>query len=138
MMEMMDLAVVGAHMRGLPLNGELLALDAAFGREARTLPCYRLYALPGAGPARPGLLRVAEGMGAGIDLEVWTIPVAAVGRLLARIPPPLSLGTLFLADGTRPKGFLVEAEGVRAAEDVSGFGGWRAYLQSLVPSGASA
>ncbi len=137
-MERMDLAVVGAHMRGLPLNDELVALDATFARTARTKLCYRLYALSGAGPARPGLLRVSDGEGAAIDLEVWAMPVEAVGRLLGKIPAPLSLGTLLLDDGTSPKGFLVEAEGVRAAVDVSGFGGWRAYLQSLIASGAPA
>ena len=125
---MMEVAVVGSHLSGLPLNGELLALGATLRRAGATRPCYRLYALPGGPPPRPGLLRVAEGEGVAIAVEVWAVPLAEVGRLLARIPAPLGLGTLLLADGSAPKGFLVEAEGVRGAEDISRFGGWRAYL----------
>ncbi|WP_368045437.1 amidase [Pseudoroseomonas cervicalis] len=124
----LEIAVVGAHMSGLPLNGELLALEASFLRTARTMPCYRLYRLPGGPPERPGLLRVAPGAGHAIALEVWSLPLARIGALLAAIPAPLGLGTLLLEDGGTPKGFLVEAEGIRQAEDISDSGGWRAWL----------
>lgn len=124
----LEVALVGAHMAGLPLNGQITALGGRFLRAARTEPCYRLYALPGGPPARPGLLRVPPGAGAAIVLEVWAIPTECVGALLAAIPPPLGLGTVRLADGTAPKGFLAEAEGVRGAEDISAHGGWRAFL----------
>jgi allophanate hydrolase len=128
MSAMLEVAVVGAHLSGLPLNGELTALGAALLRAVDTEPCYRLYALPGVPPLRPGLLRVPAGEGAAIATEVWAVPLARVGTLLAGIPAPLGLGTLRLADGSTPKGFLVEAEGVRGAEDISRFGGWRGFL----------
>lgn len=124
----LEIALVGAHMAGLPLNAEIAALGGRFLRAAETEPCYRLFALPGSPPARPGLLRVEAGTGSVIALEVWAIPSERVGALLASIPAPLGLGTLRLADGTAPKGFLAEAEGTRGAEDISRFGGWRAFL----------
>ena len=123
-----EIAVVGAHLSGLPLNRELVALGAAFAREVETAPDYRLFALPGAPPAKPGLLRVGEGAGAGIKAEVWTLDPAGFGAFVARIPAPLGIGTIRLKDGGSVKGFLVEAEAVKAAEDISRFGGWRAYL----------
>ncbi|MGF3022435.1 allophanate hydrolase [Methylobacterium aquaticum] len=123
-----ELVVVGAHLSGLPLNGELTALGARLLRAVATTPDYRLFALPGAGPRRPGLVRVAEGTGTAIATEVWALTADAFGRFVAAIPAPLGIGTLRLADGTTPKGFLCEPEGVREAEDVSGHGGWRAYL----------
>jgi len=122
-----DLVVVGAHMSGLPLNGALLALGATFQRQARTRPCYRLYALDTAPPPRPGLLRVAEG-GAAIEVEVWRLPSAQVGAFLGTIGAPLGLGTVLLDDGTAPKGFLVEQAGLGEAVDITAFGGWRPYL----------
>ena len=128
MIAALEIGLVGAHMAGLPLNGEITGLGGRLLRAARTEPCYRLYALPGGPPHRPGLLRVAENDGVAIALEVWSIPSDRVGALLAAIPAPLGLGTLRLDDGTAPKGFLVEAEGVRGATDISRFGGWRAFL----------
>ncbi|SFV13650.1 allophanate hydrolase [Methylobacterium sp. 174MFSha1.1] len=123
-----ELVVVGAHLSGLPLNGELAALGARLLRAVETAPDYRLYALPGAGPRRPGLVRVAAGTGTAIATEVWALTPEAFGRFVAAIPAPLGIGTLRLSDGTAPKGFLCEPEGVREAEDVSRHGGWRAYL----------
>lgn len=129
----LEIVLVGAHMAGLPLNADIVALEGRFLRAAETEPCYRLFALPGGPPARPGLLRVAAGTGAAIAVEVWAIPSARIGALLASIPAPLGLGTLRLADGTFPKGFLVEAEGTRGAADISHFGGWRAFLAQPRP-----
>ncbi|MGE7413308.1 allophanate hydrolase [Methylobacterium tarhaniae] len=123
-----ELAVVGAHLSGLPLNGELTGLGAQLLRSVATTPDYRLFALPGAGPRRPGLVRVAAGTGTSIATEVWALTPEAFGRFVAAIPAPLGIGTLRLADGTSPKGFLCEPEGVREAQDVSDHGGWRAYL----------
>jgi len=123
----MALAVVGAHLSGLPLNGELRACGGRLLEATRTAPDYRLYALPGA-PARPGLLRVAAGAGAAIEVEVWALPGAEVGRFIDGVPAPLSIGTVNLAGGNGVKGFLVEAEAVRGARDITEFGGWRAYL----------
>jgi allophanate hydrolase len=123
------LGVVGAHLSGLPLNGELQALGARFLERTATAPEYRLYALPDAQPAKPGLLRVASGKGAAIEVEVWALPVDAFGRFVAAVPPPLTIGSLRLADGRTVKGFLVEAEAVAGASDISAFGGWRAFLK---------
>ena len=125
-----EIAVVGAHLSGLPLNRELVELGAAFSREVETTPDYRLFALPGSSPAKPGLLRVGDGAGAAIKAEVWTLEPAGFGAFVARIPSPLGIGSIRLKDGGSVQGFLVEAEAVKAAEDVSRFGGWRAYLKS--------
>jgi allophanate hydrolase len=125
-----EIAVVGAHLLGLPLNHELIELGASFSREVETAPDYRLFALPGSVPAKPGLLRVAGGTGSGIKAEIWTLDPAGFGAFVARIPAPLGIGTIRLSDGGSVKGFLVEAEAVKTAEDVSRFGGWRAYLGS--------
>ncbi|MFF8802642.1 MULTISPECIES: allophanate hydrolase [unclassified Methylobacterium] len=123
-----ELAVIGAHLSGLPLNRELTGLGARFLRAGATRPDYRLYALSGGPPRRPGLLRVAAGAGAAIAAEVWALSPAAFGRFVAAIPAPLSIGTLHLADGTDPKGFLVEAEGIGSGTDITEYGSWQRYL----------
>ena len=128
--ERIEIAVLGAHLSGLPLNRELLDLGASFSREVETAPDYRLFALPGSAPAKPGLLRVTEGAGSAIKAEIWTLDRAGFGDFVARIPAPLGIGTIRLSDGGSVKGFLVEAEAVKAAEDISRFGGWRTYLSS--------
>jgi allophanate hydrolase len=129
------LAVVGAHLAGLPLNPELVALGASFVGEVETAPDYRLYALAGAKPDKPGLLRVADGAGAAIKAEVWALDPQSFGVFVARIPAPLGVGTVRLSDGSTVKGFLVEPEGVAGATDISEFGGWRSYLASLPAAG---
>ena len=123
----MPIMVVGAHMRGLPLNHQLVGLGARFEASRRTAATYRFYRLAGHGPTRPGLVRVADG-GAAIEGEIWRVPIEAVGALLAMIPAPLGLGDLTLDDGRRVKGFVCEAAGTIGAEDISAFGGWRDYL----------
>jgi allophanate hydrolase len=128
--EGLEIAVVGAHLSGLPLNGELVELGGVFVREALTSPDYRLYALPNTTPPKPGLLRVGAGLGARIAVEIWSLPEAAFGRFVAAIPSPLGIGALKFDDGSSAKGFLVEAEAVKDAEDVSSFGGWRAFVKS--------
>jgi len=122
------LAVVGAHLSGMPLNGELQALNARFVSETKTTADYRLFALTGTNPPKPGMLRVADGKGAAIVVEVWALTADAFGRFVAAVPPPLSIGTVRLADGATAKGFLVEATAVEDAQDISSFGGWRAFM----------
>ena len=122
------IAVVGAHLSGMALNGELTALGARLLEKTSTAPDYRLYALDGGGPARPGLLRVASGQGGTIEVETWALTAEAFGRFVAAIPSPLSIGTLNLADGCTVKGFLVEAEAVADGRDITKFGGWRSYI----------
>ncbi len=122
------LAVVGAHLSGMPLNGELRTIGARLIERGATEPHYRLYALPGTRPPKPGLLRVKNGAGAAIEVEVWALSASAFGRFVAAVPPPLSIGTLELNGGRPVKGFLVEAEAVDGARDISSFGGWRAFM----------
>lgn len=125
------LAVVGAHMSGLPLNHELTRLGARFLHAAKTSRDYRLFSLPGGPPARPGLLRAPRsGEGGAIALEVWALPAARFGDFIKGVPRPLGIGTLTLDDGAEVKGFLCEASGTAGAEDVTACGGWRAYLES--------
>jgi allophanate hydrolase len=117
---------IGAHMSGLPLNPQLTTLGAHFLHPARTTAAYRLYALG----SRPGLVRAGQHAsigGAAIEGEVWAVPTAAIGALLAQVPPPLGFGSVTLADGPC-LGFLAEAAGVEGAEDITRFGGWRAWL----------
>ncbi len=133
-----ELAVVGAHLSGMPLNRELTSRNARFLRAGSTAPDYRLYALPGDPPARPGLMRVGAGEGAAIAAEVWALSPEGFGSFVAGIPAPLGIGTTRLADGTTPKGFIVEAEGIKGAQDISAFGGWRAYVGSLPAEVAAA
>jgi allophanate hydrolase len=120
-----EIAVCGAHMAGLPLNGEITRRGGRFLREARTTDAYRLFRLPGGPPVRPGLLRGAEGSGGHVRVEVWALPEAALGDFLAGVPAPLGIGTVALADGTTPKGFLCEAAATDGAEDVTRFADWR-------------
>jgi allophanate hydrolase len=122
------LAVVGAHLSGMPLNGELKALGARFVESAVTAADYRLFALADTVTRKPGLLRVASGEGTRIAVEVWALPPAEFGRFVAAVPPPLSIGSVKLADGRLVKGFLVEAEAVAGARDISAYGGWRAFV----------
>jgi allophanate hydrolase len=122
------LAVVGAHLSGQPLNSQLTDRGARLLESVRTAPSYRLYALSGTGPARPGLLRVADGTGAAIECELWNLSEAAFGSFVAGISAPLVIGTVKLADGREVKGFLCESYALSAAEDITATGGWRAYL----------
>ncbi len=132
------LAVVGAHLSGMPLNRELIALGGKFCRAVRTAPDYRLYALVDAVPGKPGLLRCRAGEGHAIEAEIWELPPEGFGRFVAAVPAPLSIGTLKLEDGSSVMGFLAEAEAVRAAPDISRFGGWRAYLETRSATPAAA
>jgi allophanate hydrolase len=126
-----EIVVVGAHLSGMPLNHELTGHGGIYRRAVATTADYRFHALAGGPPKRPGLLRVADGTGAPVLTEVWALPPDGFGRFVQGIPSPLGIGTLRLADGTTPKGFLVEPEGLAGAQDISRFGGWRAYIASL-------
>jgi allophanate hydrolase len=128
------LAVVGAHLSGMPLNNQLTSRGATLIGPARTAPDYRFYALPGTVPPKPGLLRVAAGEGAGIALEIWEMPVQHYGSFVALIPAPLGIGTLALEGGGSVQGFVCEAHALQGAEDITQLGGWRAYLASLKTS----
>lgn len=120
-------AVCGAHMSGLPLNPQLLGLGGEFLVKTKTAAKYKLYALNGFNPPRPGLLRVNDG-GAEIELEIWKLPVEKYGLFVAGVPAPLGFGTLELVDGGHVQGFLCEAYATFDATDISHYGGWREYL----------
>jgi allophanate hydrolase len=123
---LVKVAVCGAHMSGLPLNKELTERGGRLVAACRTGRGYRLYALPGGPPERPGLLR--SGNGAAIEVEVWQIPTVSLGSFVEGIPPPLAIGSVELEDGSRVKGFLCEAHATEGARDITEFGGWRNYL----------
>jgi len=122
-----EVAVVGAHLSGQPLNHQLVSRGARLVRTSRTAPGYRFYALSGTKPAKPGLIR-EEGAPGRIEVEVWEMDDAAFGSFVALIPPPLGIGTLTLEDGAEVKGFLCEAYALKGAEDITPHGGWRAFL----------
>jgi allophanate hydrolase len=123
-----DLVVVGAHLRGQPLEPQLLGLGGRFVSEVRTAPTYRLYALDTV-PPKPGLVRVAQG-GAAIAGERWRLPVAGFGAFVAAVPAPLAIGTVLLDDGSSASGFLCEPAAIEGAADITATGGWRAHLSS--------
>lgn len=123
----LDLAVVGAHLTGMPLNGQLTACGATLVHRTATAPDYRLFSLPGEGARRPGLVRVPVG-GVPIEVEVFALPLTEVGAFLQLVPAPLAIGTVRLADGSSVHGFLCEEIATADALDISDFGGWRAFV----------
>ncbi|MFJ4424563.1 allophanate hydrolase [Streptomyces bobili] len=119
-------AVAGAHLTGQPLNPQLLALGAVLDRTTTTAPLYRLHALR-TSPPKPGLVHVGGG-GAPVEVEVWRLPAAGLGALLSALPRPMALGRVTLADGTELPGFLCEPSALTDSQDITRYGGWRAYL----------
>ncbi|MBF7997100.1 allophanate hydrolase [Rahnella laticis] len=122
-------AVVGAHLTGMPLNFQLTRRNAVRAEQTTTAARYKLYALANTTPPKPGLVR-AEG-GSAIIVELWDIPLARFGEFVAEIPAPLGMGSLELADGRTVKGFICEPWAIPDATDITHFGGWRSYIQSL-------
>jgi allophanate hydrolase len=121
------IAVVGAHLSGMALNGELQALNGRLLEATTTAPDYKLYALDTT-PPKPGMLRVDAGTGTAIKLELWALSAAAFGKFVAAIPPPMAIGSIRLAAGRDVKGFMVEPIAAEGARDISSFGGWRAFM----------
>ncbi|MFM8677043.1 MAG: hypothetical protein ACKOCR_06850 [Burkholderiaceae bacterium] len=126
----MNVAVVGAHLSGMPLNGQLTERGARLIRTTTTASTYRLYALANTQPAKPGLIRVNDS-GKPIEIEVWQMPVAEYGSFVAMIPRPLGIGQIETRDGELVQGFLCEPSGLQGAHDISELGGWRGYMASL-------
>ena len=124
------LAVCGAHMEDLPLNPQLRDRGAYLVQRTRTAADYRLFALPGGPPERPGLIRVPAG-GAPIEVEVWALPVEQLGSFVTGIPAPLGIGRVKLLDGSEVSGFICEGLAAAGAADITRFGSWRAYLASI-------
>lgn len=123
-----ELAVAGAHLSGQPLNADLVARGARLIRTTRTAADYRMFSVPGPVP-RPGVTRVVEGIaGEGIEVEVWSLPTEALGGFALTVLPPLALGPVDLIDGQRVLGFVCTADGADPEQDITSFGGWRAYV----------
>ncbi|MBY0504871.1 MAG: allophanate hydrolase [Bryobacteraceae bacterium] len=124
-----DVAVVGAHLTGQPLNRQLTERGARLRKSCRSAAGYRLYALANTTPPKPGLVRNEAFAGPGIELEVWQMPLSEFGGFVSLIPAPLGIGSVTLDDGSTVKGFICEPAGLQDALEITSFGGWRAYLQ---------
>jgi len=125
---MVRVAVCGAHMSGLPLNHQLTERRAVLERTCRTAARYRLFALTGFTPPRPGMLRAENGEGAAIEVEVWRVPAESFGSFVDGIPGPLGIGTVELEDGNTLRGFLCESYATAGAMEITQLGSWRTYL----------
>lgn len=122
------IAVVGAHLTGMPLNFQLTTRQAVLVEETHTASNYRLFALLDGPIKKPGLMRADSGRA--ITVELWDIPLARFGEFVAEIPPPLGIGSLTLADGRVVKGFICEGSALTGALEITEFGGWRNWLAS--------
>jgi allophanate hydrolase len=127
-MDTVKLAVVGAHLEGMPLHWQLTSRNATFVGAFTTAPNYRLYAMADSVPPKPALVHAEDG--AAIALEVYELDMASFGSFTAEVPPPLAIGTVTLADGSSVKGFVAEPRALTGAEDITHLGGWRAYIAS--------
>jgi allophanate hydrolase len=125
-MERIRLAVVGAHLKDMPLHWQLTTRDAAFVEATETAPSYKLYAMANSTPPKPALVHDAGG--GAIKVEVYELDAAAFGSFTAEVPAPLAIGTVTLADGSSVKGFVAEPRALDGAEDITALGGWRAYV----------
>lgn len=123
-------AVCGAHMLGLPLNWQLSSRGARLITSARSSPDYKLYALAGGPPYRPGMVRVTNG-GASIEMEIWELPAREFGSFVLDIPAPLGIGTVTLEDNTQVQGFICEATAALDVEEITQHGSWRAFLKTI-------
>ena len=124
-----QLAVVGAHLSGMPLNWQLSSRNARLVRAARTAPAYRLYAMAEQSPPKPALAHVGAG-GGSIELEIYELDLAAFGSFVAEVPAPLAIGAVSLEDGSVVRGFVAEPRALTGALDITTHGGWRRYLAS--------
>ncbi|MEN9232237.1 MAG: hypothetical protein Q6L68_15165 [Thermostichus sp. DG02_5_bins_236] len=129
-MNQVQLAVNGTLMRGLALNGNLTQIGATFLQEAQTASCYRLWSIR---DIHPGMMRVSQG-GAAIALELWETPALGLSQLLLQEPPGLSVGRILLSDGTEVLGILAESYLCEGQAEITAWGGWRAYIESLTKS----
>jgi allophanate hydrolase len=127
--EQIDVVVCGAHLKGLPLNWQLTERGATLKAETRTAPVYRMYALAGGPPERPGLI-FDEEQGEAIEVEVWSMPAGQFGSFVDGIPAPLAIGKVHLSDGSKISGFVCEAYGIFGADEITQYGGWRDYLNN--------
>ncbi|WP_339821393.1 allophanate hydrolase [uncultured Parasphingorhabdus sp.] len=125
-MESVKLAVVGAHLKDMPLHWQLTSRKAVFVGAFETAPTYRLYAIADSVPPKPALVHSEDG--AAIKVEVYELDVAAFGSFVAEVPAPLAIGTVTLANGSSVKGFVAESRATTGAQDITDLGGWRAFI----------
>ncbi len=125
-----SIMVVGAHLTGMPLNHELTAPGGRLVKTCRTAKDYRLFVLPDTIPPKPGLIRKTGFAGEGLEVEIWSLPPAAFGHFVNRIPAPLGVGKIMLDDGESVTGFLCEPWALEGAQEITHLGGWRAYIAS--------
>jgi allophanate hydrolase len=125
------LCVAGAHLTGQPLNYQLASRNARLVRACRTSPHYRLYALAGTEPPKPGLVFDPTYAGDGIEVEVWALDRAAFGSFVDEVPPPLAIGTVLLEDGASVNGFVCEPHALGRATDITSHGGWKRYREAI-------
>jgi allophanate hydrolase len=124
-----ELAVVGAHLTGQPLNHQLTNRGATLLRTTVTAPKYRLFTLANTTPPKPGLVRVADQQPNGIEVEVWQLTKEAFGEFVAAIPAPMGIGNVELSDGSTVKGFICEPYALDGAQEITALGGWRNFLK---------
>ncbi len=135
LMETVKLAVVGAHLEGMPLHWQLTSRGARLVASTTTAPTYKLYAIANSTPPKPALIHDADG--AAIAVEVYELDVAAFGSFVVEVPAPLAIGSVTLADGSTVKGFVAEPRAIEGAADITALGGWRAYIETLSRPGGS-
>jgi allophanate hydrolase len=121
------LAVVGAHLEGMPLHWQLASRDATLAARTKTAPVYKLFAMTHTAPMKPALIHVGDG-GAAIEVEVYELAVEHFGSFVAEVPPPLAIGTVALEGGEAVKGFVAEPRAMEGATDITALGGWRAFM----------
>jgi allophanate hydrolase len=127
-----SLAVVGAHLAGMPLHWQLSSRNARLITATQTTADYRLFAMANTSPPKPALVHTGTaGGGSAIAVEVYELDHAAFGSFVADVPAPLAIGSVALADGSVVKGFIAEPRATEGARDITAFGGWRAYIASL-------
>ena len=131
MSKMIQIAVCGAHMSGLPLNHQLRELDATFECATSTAKGYRLFNIPQKTPPRPGMVRDTSAQSA-LELEVWSMPLENFGAFMIQIASPLCIGSVLLADGSSVYGFLCESDALQGAQEITSYGGWRAFLERAI------
>ncbi|WP_415397634.1 hypothetical protein [Sulfurimonas sp. CS5] len=127
MSKFIELAVCGAHMRGLPLNHQLIELGATFVKKTATAKGYRLFNVPEKTPPRPGMVRDVSSEYS-LELEVWSIPLENFGAFMVQVASPLCIGSVILEDESLVYGFLCESDYLKEAEEISSYGGWKIYL----------
>ncbi|MFT7004036.1 MAG: hypothetical protein ACJAWW_001388 [Sulfurimonas sp.] len=125
------IAVCGAHMSGLPLNHQLLELDATLEKETSTANGYRLFDVPEKFPPRPGMVRDTKS-DTSLKLEVWSMPLENFGAFMIQIASPLCIGSVLLEDGSSVYGFLCESDALIGAKEITKYEGWRKYIETII------